>query len=183
MADTEPPHRSGSAEGAGDAPPFRVGNGLDFHRLIDDAARPLMIGGVEIPGGLALKGHSDADVLLHALADAMLGALGLGDIGEFFPDTDSRYKNLDSREIIDFVLKEVKRKNYRVGNVDVTLIGERPKITPHKAAIRGSLAAMLGIAIDQVGCKATTTEKMGALGRSEGLGCLAGVLLLRTSPE
>lgn len=159
--------------------PFRTGNGLDFHRLIDDPGRPLMIGGVEIPGNLALKGHSDADVLLHALADAMLGALGLGDIGEFFPDTDPRYRNLDSRKIIEFVLAEVLRARYQVGNVDVTLIGERPKFTPHKLQIRRSLATLLEIPVDQVGCKATTTEQMGALGRSEGVGCLATVLLVQ----
>ena len=160
--------------------PFRTGSGLDFHRLIDDAERPLMLGGVEIPGELALKGHSDADVVLHALADAVLGALGLGDIGEFFPDNDPQYKNLDSRRIIEFVLVECRRLGWSVGNLDITLIGERPKLSPYKSAVRESLAKMFGVPADRVGCKATTTEKMGALGRSEGLGCLATVLLART---
>jgi 2-C-methyl-D-erythritol 2,4-cyclodiphosphate synthase len=159
---------------------FRTGTGLDFHRLIEAPGRPLMLGGVEIPGALALQGHSDADLVLHALADAILGALGLGDIGEFFPDTDVRFKNLDSTRIIDFVMMELDRRGYAVANIDVTLIGERPRLTPHKPAIRESLARLLKIEVDRVGCKATTTEKMGALGRSEGLGCLAAVLLYRT---
>ncbi|MCR9142773.1 MAG: 2-C-methyl-D-erythritol 2,4-cyclodiphosphate synthase [bacterium] len=176
-----PDSEQSSSPAASEAPPFRVGNGLDFHRLIEEPDRPLMIGGVEIPGVLALQGHSDADVLLHALADAMLGAMGLGDIGEFFPDTDPRYKNMDSRDIINFVHSEVKQSGYKIANVDLTLIGERPKFTPHKAEIRRSLAALLAIPLDCVGCKATTTEKMGALGRSEGVGCLAAVLLTRNS--
>lgn len=138
-----------------------------------------MIGGIEIPGDLALQGHSDADVLLHALADALLGAAGLGDIGEFFPDTDARFKNLDSAKIIEFVLQAVSDAGYRPGNVDITLIGERPRFTPYKQKIRQSLAELLKIAVDCVGCKATTTEKMGALGRSEGVGCMATVLLVR----
>ncbi len=182
MSEIERSSSEAKAAGAS-GPPFRVGNGLDFHRLIQDQDRPLMIGGVEIPGPLALQGHSDADVLLHALADALLGALGLGDIGEFFPDTDPQFKNMDSRRIIEFVIKEVWKRGYVVGNVDATLIGERPKFTPHKSEIRSSLARMLDLPLDCVACKATTTEKMGALGRQEGVGCTAAVLLIRKPGE
>ncbi len=158
--------------------PFRVGQGLAFHRLIADPARPLLIGGVEIPGSYALAGHSDADVLLHALADALLGAIGKGDIGEFFPDNDPTLKNMDSRRIITFALDAVREAGYAVGNADVILIGEKPKFTPHKPAIRASLAELLGVTPEQIACKATTTEKMGALGRSEGLGCTVVVSLI-----
>lgn len=160
---------------------LRTGSGLDFHRLIEDADRPLLLGAVEIPGELALEGHSDADLVLHALADAVLGALGLGDIGEFFPDTDPANKNLDSVRIITLALEKMRAAGYRLANLDVTVIGQKPRLSPYKPAIRESLARICGVDLDRVGLKATTTEKMGALGRAEGLGCLATVLLTATN--
>ncbi len=158
---------------------FRTGFGLDFHRLIRDAERPLMLGGVEIPGELALEGHSDADVVLHALADALLGALGMGDIGEFFPDTDATLKNMDSAVILAHARDAATQRGYRISNIDLTLIGEAPRLKPHKAAIRARLAQLLGLDAERIGLKATTTEKMGALGREEGVACAATVALLK----
>ena len=156
----------------------RVGRGEDRHRLGEPGSGPLRIGGVDVPHERGLVGHSDADVLLHALADALLGAIGKGDIGEFFPDNDPTLKNMDSRRIITFALDAVREAGYAVGNADVILIGEKPKFTPHKPAIRASLAELLGVTPEQIACKATTTEKMGALGRSEGLGCTVVVSLI-----
>lgn len=158
---------------------LRVGTGIDFHRLIEDHARPLLLAAVELPGSLALDGHSDADIVLHATADAILGALGLGDIGEYFPDTDADLHNMDSREIIRHALQAVRERGFRISNIDVTLIGERPKLAPQRAAVRSSLAQLLEISEEQTGLKATTTEKMGALGRKEGLACMATVLLIK----
>ena len=158
---------------------LRVGTGIDFHRLIEDHSRPLLLAAVEIPGSLALDGHSDADIVLHAAADAILGALGLGDIGEFFPDTDADLKNMDSREIIDHAVAAAAERGYSISNMDVTLIGERPKVAPQRGAIRESLAELLKIEIERTSIKATTTEKMGALGRKEGLACMATVLLMK----
>lgn len=158
---------------------IRTGSGLDFHRLIEAPDRPLLIGGVEIPGPLALEGHSDADVMLHALADALLGACGLSDIGTYFSDRDAANKNLDSSVILKDALDRMKSAGYRLSNVDLTLIGEKPRLSAYREAVRASVARLCGIAQDRVGLKATTTEKMGALGRSEGVGCLASVLILR----
>ncbi len=115
---------------------IRIGQGIDFHRLIEDEKRPLMLGGVEIPGSLALKGHSDADVILHAITDAILGALGLGDLGEFFPDTDPAFKNADSSVLLETALQEMRKRSYRVNNVDLTVMGERPKLAPYRAQIK-----------------------------------------------
>ena len=158
---------------------LRIGQGIDFHQLIEDPSRPLMLGGVEIPGNFALKGHSDADVILHAITDAILGALALGDLGEFFPDTDPAFKNADSAKLLDTVLQEMQRRGYRVQNVDVTLIGEKPKVAPFRPQIKKKVASLLAIREESTGIKATTTEKMGFLGRSEGLGCLAVILLVQ----
>ncbi|MCB1169415.1 MAG: 2-C-methyl-D-erythritol 2,4-cyclodiphosphate synthase [Leptospiraceae bacterium] len=158
---------------------LRIGQGIDFHQLIEDPSRPLMLGGVEIPGNFALKGHSDADVILHAITDAILGALALGDLGEFFPDTDPAFKNADSAKLLDTVLQEMQRRGYRVQNVDVTLIGEKPKVAPFRPQIKKKVASLLAIGEESTGIKATTTEKMGFLGRSEGLGCLAVILLVQ----
>jgi 2-C-methyl-D-erythritol 2,4-cyclodiphosphate synthase len=157
---------------------FRIGNGIDFHRFSDDPDRPLILGGVPIPAGPALAGHSDADIILHAVADAILGALGLGDIGEFFPDSDPLLKNMDSRLIIGHSMEAARKRGYRIGNCDVTYIGEIPKITPHKGTIRASLATLMEIAEERVCVKGTTVEKMGAIGRREGAGCIASVLLI-----
>lgn len=159
---------------------LRIGHGIDFHRLIEDEKRPLMIGGTEIPGRPALEGHSDADVLLHALCDAIAGALGLGDIGEYFPDTEPAHKNLDSTVILNKYLDLMKEKGFVFCNLDITLVGERPKILPHRHAIQSRLAELSGLAPEKIGLKATTTERMGALGRKEGLACFASVLLRKS---
>ena len=138
----------------------------------------MILGGYTLEGeALALEGHSDADVLLHALADALLGALGLGDIGAYFPDTDESFKNMDSSIIMLRALDEMKIRNYTLSNVDITLVGERPRILPHRPEIKKSLVEILGIEDKQIAVKATTTEKMGALGRKEGLACLATVTI------
>jgi 2-C-methyl-D-erythritol 2,4-cyclodiphosphate synthase len=158
---------------------LRVGSGLDFHRLIQDPERPLMLGGVEIAGELALKGHSDADVILHALADAILGALALGDIGDLFPDTEAQYKDMDSRLIVERSLELMEERSFSLVNVDITVMGETPRIKPHRLKIRQTLAGLLGLPLDAVSLKATTTEQMGFLGRSEGLGAQALVLLVK----
>lgn len=162
---------------------LRVGTGLDFHRLIVDPGRPLILGGFVIEDDLALEGHSDADVILHAISDAILGALGLGDIGFYFPDTDPALKGMDSRRIIHRALTEVSSHRYELANMDVTIIGERPKILPHRAFIQESLCEITGLEKGRIGLKATTTEKMGALGRKEGVGCMATISLVRYSDE
>ncbi len=128
---------------------------------------------------MALEGHSDADILFHALADAVYGALGLGDIGYYFPDTDPANKNMDSSVIIKAALREAEIRGYRISNTDITIIGERPKVNPHREAVRASVSRITGIPEDRIGIKATTVEKMGAIGRSEGIGCLAAVLLIQ----
>ena len=158
---------------------IRVGTGIDFHTLEEDETRPLLLGGVKIPGILALRGHSDSDVMLHAIADALLGALGIGDIGDFFPDTDPELKDMDSTLILKHAFDEMKKKGFRVSNCDITLIAEKPRISIYKPIIKNSVAALLSIDEESVGLKATTTEKMGALGRAEGVCCLATVLLVR----
>jgi 2-C-methyl-D-erythritol 2,4-cyclodiphosphate synthase len=155
----------------------RIGNGLDFHRLEINPERPLLLGGYLVPSELALVGHSDADIVLHAIADAILGALALGDIGEYFPDTNPDLKNMDSKIIIHKCLALMKEANYSIENLDVTIICEKPKISPHKLEIRKSLSNLLNVALTCVSVKATTTEKMGALGRSEGVGVLVTILL------
>lgn len=161
-------------------PKLRQGHGIDFHRLTTDPVRPLMLGGLALESELALVGHSDADVVLHALADAMLGALAQGDIGDLFPDTDQRYKNMDSALIVAEALNRVQIAGYRLANIDLTLIGEVPRIKPHRLRIRERLAQILSLPLDCISLKATTTETMGALGRKEGVGCMATVLLEAT---
>lgn len=158
---------------------IRSGLGIDFHRLISAPARPLMLGATEIAGELALEGHSDADILLHALSDAILGALGLADIGEYFPDSDEKNRGISSKRILEFALSQMKIKNFQLSNVDATLIGEKPRIQPHRRAIQESLAALLTLSLERISIKATTTEKMGALGRGEGLGCLVMISLIK----
>ena len=160
---------------------IRIGSGFDFHRLEENSDRPLMVGGIEIPGDLAFIGHSDADLLLHALSDAIFGALGLGDIGTYFPDTDPANKNMDSRLILGAALARMEERNYKISNLDVTLIGEKPKLNPHRERILESLSLLLGVGKERIGLKATTTEKMGALGRTEGTGCHATILLVERS--
>ncbi|MFB5649196.1 2-C-methyl-D-erythritol 2,4-cyclodiphosphate synthase [Leptospira wolffii] len=158
---------------------YRIGQGLDFHRLETNPERPLILGGARIESELALVGHSDADIVIHALADAILGALGLGDIGQHFPDTDPSLKNMDSRLILEKTLSLSGEKGFSLVNIDCTLIGEKPKIAPHRTKIQSSLSSLLRLPEDCVSVKATTTEKMGALGRSEGLGASCVVLLVK----
>ncbi len=156
---------------------IRIGTGIDFHRLISDEKRPLLLGGFEIPGELALEGHSDADILLHAAADAVLGAVAYGDIGDLFPDTDPQWKNMDSRIIMKKALDTAFEKGYKIMNIDSTLIGERPKVSPYRQKIRESMSQILDLSLDRVSLKATTVEKMGAIGRKEGIAVISTVLL------
>lgn len=136
-----------------------------------------MLGGFELPGQYTLIGHSDADVVLHALCDALGGAMGVGDIGEHFPDTQEDNKNRNSVDFLDHFMELMKQKKYRIMNIDITLIGEKPKIMLHRNHIQQSLANLLDLESGRIGLKATTTEQMGALGRAEGLACMASVLL------
>ena len=158
---------------------YRIGFGIDFHQLVED--RDLWIGGVKIPHHKGAKGHSDADVLLHAICDAMLGALALGDIGVHFPDTDQAYKNIDSKILLEKTFQLIKVKGYQVVNVDSSLCLEAPKIKPYVNAMQQVIASILTISIDDVSVKATTTEKMGFVGREEGLVAYATVLLEKKS--
>ena len=159
---------------------FRIGNGYDVHRLV--TGRDCIICGVNIPSPLGLKGHSDADVALHALADAILGAAALGDIGRHFPDTDPRWKGADSRMLLRHVVGLVGQKGYSIGNVDITIIAQFPKMAPHIEAMRQNVADDLGIDIDAVSVKATTTERLGFTGRGEGIAAQASALLLKYPP-
>ena len=156
---------------------FRVGQGYDVHRLV--AGRKLILGGVEIPHETGLLGHSDADALLHAITDALLGAVALGDIGRHFPDTDPRYRGIDSRELLRHVVALLAAQGFRVGNADVTIVAQRPKVSPHVAAMCANVAADLGIAVDRVNVKATTNEGLDATGREEGVAAHAVALILR----
>jgi 2-C-methyl-D-erythritol 2,4-cyclodiphosphate synthase len=154
-----------------------TGIGWDSHRLVE--GRPLILGGVTIPFALGLSGHSDADVLAHAVIDALLGAAGLGDIGEHFPDTDARWAGADSIELLHAVVELVADARHAVAHVDTTVVMERPKLGPHRAEIRASLAGALGIEVDRVNVKASTGEGMGFVGRGEGVAALAVVTLAR----
>jgi 2-C-methyl-D-erythritol 2,4-cyclodiphosphate synthase len=155
---------------------MRIGNGFDVHRLVE--GRKCIICGVEIPHTLGLLGHSDADVALHALSDALLGAAALGDIGKHFPDTDPRFAGADSRVLLREVVRLITEKGYKVGNVDVTIIAQAPKMSPHIEAMRANIAADLRCNIDCVSVKATTTEHLGFTGRGEGIAAQATALLL-----
>lgn len=156
-------------------PPFRIGEGWDVHALVSD--RKLIIGGVEIPYHLGLLGHSDADVLLHAITDAVLGAAGLGDIGNHFPDTDPRFKGADSFVLLSEAVRAVQEKGYRVGNVDCTVVAQAPKMAPHKAAMQARIAQALGVAAEQVNVKAKTAEKLGPVGEGKSIEARAVVML------
>ncbi len=158
----------------------RIGNGFDVHALVP--GRKLILGGVEIPFERGLDGHSDADVLLHALADAILGALALGDIARHFPDSDARWKGADSRVLLWHVAGLATAAGYRVGNVDVTVIAQAPRLAPHVPQMRERIAADLGCEVHCVSVKATTTERLGFAGRGEGIAALASALLVPT-PE
>jgi 2-C-methyl-D-erythritol 2,4-cyclodiphosphate synthase len=154
---------------------FRVGSGHDTHRLAE--GRPLILGGVTIPHSRGLVGHSDADAVLHAVTDALLGAAGLGDIGDAYPDTDPRYLGADSRLFLTETLARLNQLGWRVVNVDVTIFAQEPKLGPVKGAIRESLAGLLGLPADRVNVKAKTGEKVGHIGRAEAIGCHAVVLI------
>jgi 2-C-methyl-D-erythritol 2,4-cyclodiphosphate synthase len=156
---------------------LRVGHGFDVHAFAEN--RKLIIGGVEIPYDLGLAGHSDADVLLHAICDALLGAAGLGDIGRHFPDSDAAFAGIDSRILLRRVAGQLRESNWRVGNVDATLIAQAPKMAPHIARMTAHIADDLGIALDRVNVKATTTEKLGFAGRGEGIAAEAVCLIAR----
>lgn len=156
---------------------MRIGEGYDVHRLVEN--RRLILGGVEIPYEKGLLGHSDADALLHALMDAMLGALALGDIGKHFPDTDERYKGIDSRELLRHTAKLIAEKGWQLGNADMTIIAQTPKMAPHIQTMRENIAADLNTDIDNISVKATTEEKLGFTGSGEGIAARAVVLLKR----
>ena len=154
---------------------MRIGHGYDAHRLV--SGRPLILGGVRVPYEKGLEGHSDADVLLHALADALLGAAALGDIGGLFPDSDPATEGIDSRVILRAAADRVQKAGYRVENCDVTMIAQRPKLAPFIPAMRRNIADDLGVGVDAVSVKATTEERMGFTGSGEGMRCHAVVLL------
>ena len=161
---------------------MRVGQGFDVHRfenvqLSGASSRPLVLMGCVVPYSRALVGHSDADVMLHALMDALLGAAGLGDIGQHFPDVDSAYLNVDSVQLLETVVGKVRSMNFEIVNVDVCLIGERPKIGPYRAIMCERIAPVLGVELTAINVKATTTEQLGFTGRREGLAAQAVVLL------
>ncbi|VEI77764.1 2-C-methyl-D-erythritol 2,4-cyclodiphosphate synthase [Mannheimia haemolytica] len=156
---------------------IRIGHGFDVHAFGED--RPLMIAGVEVPYHTGFIAHSDGDVALHALTDALLGAAALGDIGKLFPDTDMQYKNADSRGLLIEAYRQVQELGYQVGNVDVTIIAQAPKMRPHIDKMRQIIAGDLECDISQVNVKATTTEKLGFTGRGEGIACEAVALLLK----
>ena len=155
---------------------MRIGQGFDVHALV--SGRKLVIGGVAIPYEKGLAGHSDADVLLHAICDALLGAAALGDIGRHFSDADARYKNIDSRILLREVARMVANAGFRIGNVDATIIAQAPKMAPHIAVMVENIASDLDIAMNAVNVKATTTEKLGYTGRGEGIAAEAVALLL-----
>lgn len=156
---------------------FRIGEGYDVHALVP--GRPLIIGGVTIPYAYGLLGHSDADVLLHAVTDAVLGAAGLGDIGQHFPDTDPRWKGADSAVLLAQAIDAVRDAGWTVGNLDCTVIAQAPRLAPYRDAMRERIAALLDVSADQVNVKGKTTERLGFTGRGEGIAASAVCLLVR----
>lgn len=155
---------------------FRVGHGYDVHKLVED--RKLIIGGVEIPHSKGLLGHSDADVLAHAICDALLGAAALGDIGKHFPDNDDRYKDVDSLVLLEKVCELIRNKGYEISNVDSTILAQAPKLRPYIDEMRSKLAKAMKLDIDELSVKATTEERLGFTGREEGIAAHAVVLLM-----
>lgn len=158
-------------------PLFRIGFGFDVHPFAEN--RPLYLGGIQIPSRLGLAGHSDADVLLHAVTDAIFGAVGSTDIGQHFPNTDPRWKGCASSVFVRESVEEARQKGYAIVNVDCTILAEHPKISPHIVAIRENLASLLQIPVDATSLKATTTEKLGFIGRGEGIAAMAIVLVAK----
>jgi 2-C-methyl-D-erythritol 2,4-cyclodiphosphate synthase len=160
-----------------DLPPFRIGEGWDIHVLIE--GRPLVLGGVTIPHGRGLLGHSDADALLHAITDALLGAAGLGDIGRHFPDTDPAFRDADSAQLLAETARRVRAAGWRIGNIDATVVAQAPRLAPHIPAMVQGIARALDVAPGQVNVKAKTAERMGPVGREEAIEARAVALLLR----
>lgn len=159
---------------------IRVGHGYDVHRWGAEN-KPLMLGGVEVPHDDGLLAHSDGDVVLHAISDAVLGALGLGDIGRHFPDTDAQFAGADSAGLLSHIMQLASERTFSVGNIDVTIVAQQPKMAPHIEAMRQRIASLLNVANDAVNVKATTTEKLGFVGRNEGIACHAVVLMVASS--
>lgn len=157
--------------------PYRIGIGFDVHAFADN--RKLIIGGVDIPFEKGLAGHSDADVLLHAISDALLGSISAGDIGQHFPDTDPKYKNANSLTLLKHVYELVQRKGYSVGNIDAVITAQRPKLATHIPIMRKNISDVLQTEIENISIKATTTEKLGFVGREEGLSAFASVLIIK----
>ena len=158
-------------------PQLRIGNGYDMHRLVP--GRPLILGGIMLnhPEGLGLDGHSDADVLTHAIMDAILGALSLGDIGKYFPPDDPKWKNADSLILLEKVMQLIEKKGWEIQNIDTVIVAERPKLKPYIDLMKENISKKIGVEIDDVGVKATTNEQLGAEGREEGICCHAVVLM------
>lgn len=157
---------------------IRIGNGYDIHQLVAD--RPLILGGVKIPHTLGLLGHSDADVLTHGIMDALLGALGLGDIGHYFPPSDPQWKGADSIMLLKQVLSIIQSQGWQIGNIDSTIVAEQPKLKPHLKSMRSSLAQAMEIDLEQISIKATTNEKLGPVGRQEGICAYVVALLIHS---
>lgn len=165
---------------------MRIGHGFDVHRLVDDSdqsagTRPVVLGGVAIPCAFRVVAHSDGDVLLHALMDALLGAAALGDIGHWFPDSDPAYAGIDSRQLLRRCLAQISQQAWQLANADLTLVAQQPRIAAHVPQMRATICAALGVEMSQVNIKATTTEQLGAIGRGEGIAAHAVVLLQRAS--
>ena len=154
---------------------MRIGHGYDVHKLVE--GRDLILGGVKIDHTLGLLGHSDADVLLHAVSDSLLGAAGLGDIGKHFPDTDPQYKGADSLKLLEIVAQRVREAGYRVSNIDVTMIAQRPKLRPHIDRMQANIASAVGVDVSRINVKATTEEWLGFTGTEQGMACHAVCLL------
>jgi len=160
---------------------IRIGQGYDVHAFGE--GNGLMLGGVKVPFHKGFMAHSDGDVLLHALTDALLGALALGDIGHWFPDTDEQWRGADSGKLLQAVYAEVKARGYALGNADMTILAQRPKLAPHIIAIRERISALLACAVEDISVKASTTEKLGFVGREEGITALATVVLIQQEPQ
>ncbi len=156
---------------------IRIGSGFDVHQFVK--GRPLILGGIKIPFDKGLLGHSDADVLIHALCDALLGAANLGDIGQHFPDTDHKFKNVDSKLLLKKTLQLIKTKNYTIGNIDCTVCAQQPKLAPYIPKMKAILSSVLEIPVENISIKATTTEELGFVGREEGICAMASVLIVK----